>query len=69
MVQAEVEKSKFAGLIPSWYHVDCFLDNLDSLDAEGVTPDVLSGFVKLNAKGKAELKEKFTSKLGPVKKG
>ena len=64
-----MDKSKFSGLIPSWYHVDCFLDNLNSLDAEGVTPDELSGFVKLDAEGKDELKGKFTSKLGPAKKG
>jgi hypothetical protein len=69
MVEAEADKSKFGGLIPSWHHVDCFLDNLSSLDADGVTVDELSGYVKLKKEGKDELKEKFVSKVGPVKKG
>lgn len=69
MIEAEPDKKKFGGLLPSWHHVDCFLDNLNSLDAEGVAPEELSGFTKLNPEGKDELKEKFISKVGPAKKG
>ena len=68
MVAAEADKTKFAGMIPSWHHVDCFLENLSSLDAEGVAPEELSGFVKLKQEGKDELKEKF-GKVGGAKKG
>lgn len=69
MLEPEPDKVKFAGLIPSWHHVDCFLENLASLEAEGVSPDELSGFAKLKKEGKDELKQKFISKVGQIKKG
>lgn len=69
MIQPDPDKVKFGGLIPSWHHVDCFLDNLDSLEAEGVAPEELSGFIKLDKDGKDELKKKFKAKLGKPKKG
>ena len=68
MVAAEPDKVKFGGLIPSWHHVDCFLDNLSSLDAMGVAPEELSGFAKLKKDGKEEVKSKFVAKVGQVKK-
>ena len=66
MLEAEPDKVKFGGLIPTWHHVDCFLDNLDSLDAVGVAPEELSGFTKLKKEGK---EGKFIAKVGQVKKG
>ena len=68
MLEPEPDKAKFAGLIPSWHHVDCFIDNLSSLDAVGVTPEELSGFTKLKKEGKEEVKEKFIAKVGQLKK-
>ena len=59
MVQPDVEQMKFASLVPSWHHVDCFLDNLAELEAVGVVPEELSGFTKLKADGKREVMEKF----------
>ncbi len=67
MLEPEPDKVKFGSLIPSWHHVDCFLDNLSSLDAVGVAPEELSGFTKLKKGGKEEVKEKFIAKVGQVK--
>lgn len=69
MLEPEPDKVKFGGLVPSWHHVDCFLENLNSLDASGVAPEELSGFVKLTKEEKDELKQKFIAKVGQVKKG
>ena len=69
MLEPEADKGKFMGLIPSWHHVDCFLDALESLDAMGVGPEELSGFTKLKPEVKEELKEKFISKVGHIKTG
>ncbi len=68
MIQPDVDQIKVAGLIPSWHHVDCFLENLEELDAESVAPDELSGFAKLKADGKQEVKDKFEAKVGAVKR-
>ena len=68
MIQPDAEQKKFASLIPAWHHVDCFLENLAELDAEGVTPDELSGFAKLKSDGKKELKEKFEEVAGKAKR-
>lgn len=62
MIQPEAGEKKFTGLIPSWHHVDCFLDALADLDAEGVTAGELSGFTKLKKEDKDDLKEKFAAK-------
>ena len=64
MIQPEAGEKKFTGLIPSWHHVDCFLEALAELDADGVTAEELSGFTKLKKEDKGELKEKFTTKDG-----
>ena len=69
MLQPEPDQVKFGGLIPSWHHVDCFLENLASLGAEGVSPDELSGFTKLKKDGKDEIRKKFIAKVGRAKKG
>ena len=69
MLEPEADKVKFGGLIPSWHHIDCFLENLSSLDAVGVAPEELSGFAKLKKEGKEEVREKFIAKVGQVKKG
>ena len=71
MKQPEAGEKKFTGLIPSWHHVDCFLDALEELDAEGVSAEELSGFTKLKKEDKDELKEKFAAKGGggPAKGG
>ena len=65
-MEPEPEKH-FAGLIPAWHHVDCFLDNLDELDAVGVVADELSGFTKLKKEDKDDLKTRFKSKGGGTK--
>ena len=61
MVQPDLESSAraYAGLIPHWHHIDCFLELLPSLEAEGVAADELSGFTKLKKPDKDELKKKF----------
>ena len=64
MIQSETGEKKFSGLLPSWHHVDCFLDALADLDAEGVSVEELSGFVKMKKEDKDELKEKFEAKTG-----
>lgn len=69
MIEPDRDKVKFGGLLPSWHHVDCFLDNLSSLDAVGVAPEELSGFIKLDKDGKEEVKKKFVAKVGKPKKG
>ena len=69
MVQSEAGEKKFSGLIPSWHHVDCFLDALADLDAEGVAATELSGFTKLKKEDKDDLKEKFTAKEDTSAKG
>lgn len=67
MVEPEPDKKRFASLIPAWHHVDCFLDNMEELDAVGVAADELSGFTKLNKEDKGDLLEKFKSKGGGAK--
>lgn len=69
MRQPEAGEKKFTGLIPSWHHVDCFLDSLEELDAEGVSAEEVSGFTKLKKEDKDELKEKFAAKGGGLAKG
>ena len=64
MIQPEAGEKKFTGLIPSWHHVECFLEALTELDADGVTAEELSGFTKLKKEDKGELKEKFSAKDG-----
>ena len=68
MIQPEAGEKKFTGLIPSWHHVNCFLEDLAELDAEGVTAEELSGFTKLKKEDKDELKEKFSAKGGGAAK-
>ena len=68
MRQPEAGEKKFTGLIPSWHHVDCFLEALSELDAEGVTAEELSGFTKLKKEDKDELKGKFAAKSGGAAK-
>lgn len=55
----------FAGLIPRWHHVTCFLERAAELEAEGVLAEELSGFSKLKKEDQKELKTSFP---GPGKK-
>ncbi len=52
-----------------WHHVDCFLKDLESLDASGVTAEELFGFTNLKKEDKEELKTKFIPPLKQAKKG
>lgn len=70
MEEADPSEHKgFAGLLPSWYHVDCFLEQLSELGAEGIAAEELTGFSKLKQVDKTELTKKFTAKAGGTKKG
>jgi len=70
MEEADPSEHKgFAGLLPSWYHVDCFLEQLSELGAEGIAAEELTGFSKLKQVDKTELSKKFTAKAGGTKKG
>ena len=69
MIQPDPGEKKFAGLIPAWHHVDCFLDNLNELDAVGVAADELSGFTKLKKDDKDELLKKLAPKTKAKSKG
>ena len=67
MMEPELDQKKFSHCIPAWHHVECFLDNLSSLEAEGVGPESLSGFTKLKTEDKDGLKKQFVSKVGHIK--
>lgn len=67
MLEPEPDQ-KFGSLIPAWHHVDCFLDNVDDLDAVGVAADELSGFTKLKKDDKDELLSKLKPKAASKKK-
>lgn len=70
MEEADPSEHKgFAGLLPSWYHVDCFLEQLSELGAEGIAAEELTGFSKLKQVDKTELSKKFMAKAGGTKKG
>ena len=60
-------KKGYAGPIPEWHHVECFLENRDGLDAAGVKAEELTGFSKLKKADKDELKQKFGE--APADKG
>lgn len=53
-------KKGYAGPIPEWHHVECFLENRESLDAASVKAEELTGFSKLKKADKDELKQKFS---------
>ena len=53
------EHAGYAGVIPSWHHVECFLEHLDDLDASGVSAQEISGFTKLKKPDKDELAKKL----------
>ena len=55
----------YAGLIPCWHHVTCFLERASELEAEGVAAEELSGFSKLKKEDQKQLKTQFP---GPGKK-
>ena len=55
----------YAGLIPRWHHVTCFLERASELEAEGVAAEELSGFSKLKKEDQKQLKTQFP---GPGKK-
>eukprot|EP00731_Ephydatia_muelleri_P028216 Em0019g1089a len=44
------EKKGYAGPIPEWHHVACFLENRDALNATDVKAEELSGFNKVRRK-------------------
>ena len=67
MIQSDLEERRFAGLIPSWHHVQCFLERLEELEAVGVSAAELSGYVKLKEEDREELAGQFEAKSG--KKG
>ena len=69
MEEPDPTEYKFPGLLPSWYHVECFLEHLVPLGAEGVGADELTGFSKLKQPDKTELSKKFTAKTSGAKKG
>lgn len=60
-MEASSPSKKFAGHIPHWHHVTCFLERLEELGAEDVGAEELSGFSKLKKGDQKELKAKFTS--------
>lgn len=53
------EHGQYAGLVPKWHHVACFIDRWAELDAEGVAAEELSGFTKLKKEDQQELRGKF----------
>ena len=55
----------YAGLIPRWHHVTCFLERAGELEAEGLAAEELSGFSKLKKEDQKELKTQFP---GPGRK-
>ena len=65
MEQPDPTEQTYAGLIPRWHHVMCFLERLSELEAEGVTAEELSGFTKLKKDDQKDLKKKL---VGPGKK-
>ena len=65
MRDPDPEETSFGGQIPMWHHVDCFVENMADLDAEGVSAEELSGFTKLKKDDKDELKKKFSAAGGP----
>ena len=60
-------KKGYAGPIPEWHHVECFLENRDALDAADVKAEELTGFSKLKKADKDDLKQKFSESI--VEKG
>lgn len=63
--EPDAESSAPAGVaIPWWHHIDCFLENRESLEVDySVTAESFSGFTNL----KKEDKDLLKSKLGTVK--
>ena len=55
------EHRQYAGPVPKWHHVACFIDRWVELDAEGVAAEELSGFSKLKKEDQQELRGKFGS--------
>ncbi len=49
----------FAGQLPTWHHVECFLERLEELDAVGLAAEELTGFSKLKKADKDELSSKL----------
>ena len=62
MAPDPVGGSKYTGFIPAWYHMQCFLGQVEELDAAGVSAQELSGFSKLKESDKSELAKKFGTK-------
>ena len=62
MAPDPVGGSKYTGFIPAWYHMQCFLGQVEELDAAGVSAQELSGFSKLKESDKSELTKKFGTK-------
>ena len=66
MEQADPSERKgYAGLVPNWHHVSCFLERREEVGAEGVGADELSGFSRLKEEDQQLLKGQFK---GPKKK-
>ena len=61
------ERGSFVGLIPAWHHLECFLERLEELEAQGVLPEELSGFTKLKKPDKEMVAKKMSSKRGSGK--
>ena len=61
------ERGGYSGLIPSWHHLECFLERLQELEAEGVSAEELSGFTKLKKPDKEMVAKKLSSKSGSAK--
>lgn len=59
MEQPDPTEHAYAGLIPRWHHVTCFLEQAAELDAEGVDAEELGGFSKLKKEDQKELKGRF----------
>ena len=59
------ERVGYAGLLPKWHHVSCFLECREEVGAEGVGADELSGFSRLKKEDQQLLKGQFG---GPKKK-
>lgn len=59
MEQPDPTERAYAGLIPRWHHVACFLERVEELEAVGVAAEELSGFSKLKKEDQKELKSVF----------
>jgi hypothetical protein len=54
--QPDPTERAYAGSIPRWHHLTCFLERAAELEAEGVAAEELSGFSKLKKEDQKELR-------------